>query len=130
MYHPIVGERVWLSGCPEQFIVQRADYSASVAAITLTSNGETTASQFTPFRLLFAEWDFEAAQDGAASERAVRGVLCSSEQCVRGSAVFIRDIRETIRATLDSVRKSRTLIEQSDRTVARWQSLGCEDRAK
>ena len=118
MYHPLVGERVLLSGCREEFIVQRADYTASVAAIALASDRDANLLESAPFRLLFAEGDFEAAQDGAASARAVQGVLRSSDLCVHGSTIFIRDIRETIQATQDSIRKSRALIEQSDRFIA------------
>lgn len=123
MYYPFVGERVWVSGCRDEYIVERADYTASVAAIALVSNSGGVLENMS-FRLLFAHFDFEAAQAGVAARPAIWDVLRTSQLCMHQTRVLIRDLRETTRATLTTIRQTRAVILSSDRDIARWKTSG------
>ncbi|HEY2466375.1 MAG TPA: hypothetical protein VGI45_00870 [Terracidiphilus sp.] len=115
MYYPVVGERVWVSGCCDEFIVEHTDYTACVAVIAVATGRRL---ENTPFRLLFAYCDFEGAQAGASAPPAVREVLRSSELRVLQVTLVIRALRETIDVTLATIRRSRVLISESDRVIA------------
>lgn len=125
MHYPLVGERVWVSGCRDEFIVSRTDYPARVAAIALASDGGDIRNDV-PFFLLFAHSDFKAALDGLASPAALREVLRSSRLCTHQAHVFVLEIRETIRTTMEIIRRSQALISASDQVIARWQMLDCK----
>lgn len=128
MYCPLVGERVCVSGCREQFIVQQADYSTSVAAVALISDKATTVLENVPFRVLVPHWDFQGTQDGIAYQRSAGEVRRSSELYIRQASVFIREIQEIIRTTLISIQQSQARIEQSDNVIARLQTLNCNGK--
>ena len=123
MFYPLVGEQVWVFGCRDEYIVERTDYTACMAAISLVSDRASVLERVS-FRLLFAHFEFEAAVAGVAVRPAVEDVLRSSRLCVRQSSVFIRDLRETTLATLAAIRKSQALISETDRDITRWKEFG------
>ena len=123
MYYPAVGERVWVSGCRDEFVVAQTDYTRCVATIVPAHN--KTRLRRTPFFSLFAHSDLEAARAGSAAPPAVREVLRSSQLHIDEVTIAIRDLRETVRTTVVSIRDSRALIFESDRVIARLQSLDC-----
>lgn len=116
---PLVGERVWVSGCRDEFVVARTDYATCLASLTAKSDG--VVREDVPFVLLFAHCDVgEPARDTALPER-VREVLESSDHYLREVGFLIRDLRETVSTSNDTIRQSRALILESDKTIARWQ---------
>lgn len=123
MYYPLVGERVWISGCRDEYIVERADYTASLAAIALVADRNVLLEKIS-FRLLYAHFEFEAALAGVAARPAVEELLRCSQLCLHQSRVFIRDVREITLSTLATIRRTQTLISQIDRDIARWKACG------
>lgn len=123
MYYPLVGERVWLSGCRDEYVVEHADHTLFVAAIALLSDRRTKLERIS-FCLLFAHLEFEAAQAGVAARPAVEQVLRTSRLCLHQSSVFLREVRETTQATVDMIRKTQAMIAESDRNIARWSAFG------
>lgn len=123
MYYPLVGERVWVSGCRDEYIVERADYPASLAAIALVADRNVLLEKIS-FRLLYAHFEFEAALAGVAARPAVEELLRCSQLCLHQSRVFIRDLRETTLTTVAMIRKTQALIVKIDRDIARWKACG------
>lgn len=123
MHYPLVGERVWVSGCWDDFVVTAADYRTCVA--TLQFVRDRTREKRTPFVLLFRDRDL--ALKGITRTAGVVDIVRSSQLCVREVAVAVRDMREAIRAAFATIRRSQKLIAETDRTLRRWQLLGCKD---
>lgn len=121
MYYPLVGERVRVSGCRDEYIVTRADYAAQVAGVLAAS--ATGQAREVPFQLLFPRRKFNPAHDGVASRAVVHEVLHSSTQCIRQANVCMLELREIVRATFATIHKSQVLIAESDRLIARWRTL-------
>ena len=124
MHCPLVGERVWVSGCRDEFLVLEADYRTSVATIALCSDQLSTRRA--PFTLLFPHSQFEEAQTGVAVPAIVREVLRSSRRCMHQVRVAMRQLRDATETTLASIQRTQLMISESDRTVTRWQRLGCK----
>lgn len=122
MFLPLVGERVWVSGSPHEFIVVRADYSTCIA--TISPAIDRSQLRRCPFRDLFPSEEFEAAQASPHASDATVDVLESSRGIVRSAMAAIDEMRKTTRFTSLTIKKSRELIAQTDRIVARWKSLG------
>ena len=122
MHYPLVGERVWVSGCRDEFFVVEADYATCVATIVPVADNEAVRRNLR-FSLLFAREDFEGAQAGAADPATVRDVLRSSHLCIYHAHGYMVEMQETIRATLATIQKSKALIEESNRLIARSQIL-------
>lgn len=122
MHYPLVGERVWVSGCCDEFTVVRTDYTAFFA--TIYPSADTGARRRNlPFLLLFAHEDYKAAQDGVATISGVRDVLHSSRQSLIQSELYLRELREIIRATIATIQQSQILIARSDSLIARAETL-------
>ena len=92
MHYPLVGERVWVSGCLHEFIVAEADYATCIAKI-FRSGVDAATRRCLPFSLLFAHEDFSDAQDGMTSGPAVREVLRASRLRVHQSQAYLTELR-------------------------------------
>ena len=121
MYYPLVGERVRVRGCRDEFIVTRTDYSRYAASILPAS--ATGSAREVSFQLLSARHKFNPAHDGIASRAIVREVLHSSSQCIHQAHLCMLELRETLRLTFVTIQKSQALIAQSDRLIARSRTL-------
>lgn len=125
MYYPLAGERVWVSGCSDEFLVVRTDYASSKVDLALASDRGAMRENVS-FRLLFPREEFAAAQAGSASLSQVLAVLRTSHACTYQSHAHISEGLEMVRITLAAIRKSQALISESDRAIARWQMLNCK----
>ena len=125
MYCPLVGERVWVRGSPHEFIVVRADYSASIA--TISPVVDKSQLKRCPFRELFSYDDFEGAQTRQYVKEALVDFVGSSRIIAQNSRMAIEDMRQTTITTGATIKKSKDLIDQTDRIIARWKSLGCNE---
>jgi hypothetical protein len=126
MYYPAVGDRVSMSGCVDEYIVVRADYSACVGDICLLAD-RAAIQESVPFRLLFEVIEFEYARSEAYSWESqlwvIRQLLRSSQAHVDKGRVLISDIQSSIFATLQAIHSSEELIDESDRLIARARTL-------
>lgn len=125
MYFPLVGERVWVNGCRDEFIVVRTDCSSAKAALALATD-RAEVREGVSFRLLFAYEEFAAAQAGVTDSRQVLAVVRTTHACSYQSQAHIVEGREMLRTTLAMIEKSHALISESDRAIARWQRLNCK----
>ena len=125
MYYPLRGERVWVSGCRDEFIVLQTDHTTCKAVIALVSDNGAVREGVS-FRLLFSFQDFAAAQEGAAGPRQVLEVLRSSHIRIHRGQAHVHDSQETLRASLSAIERSQALISRTDQAVARWQTLNCK----
>lgn len=123
MHIPRLGEHVWVRGCSHQFIVVNADYRTSVA--TLAPAEVRVRPHRCPFKFLFAMDGFEASQTTPSPSELMKGLLQTTCQCIQGSSLALRDLREAASRTVALIESSQRLIEQTDQTVARWLLLGC-----
>lgn len=124
MHYPTVGERVWVRGCSHELIVVRADYSSCVA--TLSPAEVRGQLRRCPFILLFARDDFAASQSELSPTEVNAGLLQSTRGCIRGSWAAIQQMRDVANLTADLIVRSQEMIEQTDKTLARWKLLGCK----
>lgn len=124
MYFPLVGERVWVNGCPHEFTVVRADYSAHVAVLSPVA--DKTQVRVCHFRELFPPDKFEAAQTRESLQDSLMDLLGSSRVLMQASRTAIYDMHRTAREAEATIKKSQELIEQTDKAIERWKSLGCK----
>jgi hypothetical protein len=124
MYFPLAWERVWVSGCPHEFIVLTANYSDCVATLAFVEDRKQV--KCCPFHQLFQHSEFHTSQvHNSVREERVHA-MDSSRSLIRACKDDRRELREIIRSTQSTIRKSKELIAQTDRIVARWKTLGCE----
>lgn len=121
MYYPLVGDRVRVSGCRDEYIVARTDYATSVAIIV--STGDMSRLNRAPFRLLIAICEFRAEESPAAVLHSMRDTVRFAHLWVSHARVLIVEMQETIRATQATIRRSQATIAESDCVIARSRML-------
>ena len=124
MYFPLVYERVWVSGCPHEFIVVTTNYSACLATISLVEDRRQVRR--CPFHQLFPHDEFEASQVRSSVTDEMVDITESSRSLIRGAKADSREMRKIVSSTGSIIRKSQEMIAQTDRLIARWKTLGCK----
>jgi hypothetical protein len=128
MFYPLVQERVRVGDRADEYVVVRVDRAAHLADIHLLGNPAAIESNV-PFGLLFAATDYETAKDGAFShdgwQAANQSLLRSADAHMHRAYALLAELRHSLLATMEAIQASQKLIANSDRLIARAQTLGC-----
>ena len=124
MKSPVVGRRVWVHGCADEYIVAAVDFNSGFATIARVQ--DKVRLHQVPICLLQVSDEI-----GEACTRAtgLSEILDLSSSLVRSGLSGLANTRQTAELTSATIAKTKKKIEESDQNIERWRRLGCPDHS-
>jgi hypothetical protein len=124
MYYPLIGEQARVRGHRDKQAVISANYTS--CAVEVNQRGHRTPIEKRVSFSVTPEGERERSDTFSARLAAVKQVLRCSQIHIYNRDVLMADLQESLSKTVNAIRVSQQLIDQSDVIIARARILGCK----